>query len=93
LISSICGSGWLADAARLRVLTVCVVRRGVASRVRGSGAQPTLPSRLMLEQLLRLDGELHRQLVEDLLAEAVDDHGHGVFLGCRAAGSRRAGRR
>src|SRR6185503_15199016 len=26
------------------------------------------------EQLLRLHGELHRQLAEDLLAEAVDDH-------------------
>jgi len=26
------------------------------------------------QQLLRLDGELHRQLAEDLLAEAVHDH-------------------
>ena len=32
------------------------------------------PSRLTPEQLLRLDGELHRQLLEDFLAEAVDDH-------------------
>ena len=41
---------------------------------------PTLPSRLTLEQLLRFDGELHRQLVEDLLAEAVDDHRDRVLL-------------
>src|SRR5215831_7809455 len=33
------------------------------------------------EKLLRFHGELHRQLLEDLLAEAVDDHRHGVFRG------------
>src|SRR5687767_420739 len=31
------------------------------------------------QQLLRLDRELHRQLAEDFLAEAVDDHVHRVF--------------
>src|SRR5689334_489311 len=31
------------------------------------------------EQLLRLDGELHRQVEEHLLAEAVDDHVDRVF--------------
>src|SRR6185369_784943 len=31
------------------------------------------------EQLLRLDGEFHRQLAEDLLAEAAHDHRHRVF--------------
>src|SRR5258708_19713603 len=31
------------------------------------------------EKPLRLDGELHRQLFEDLLAEAVDDHRHRVL--------------
>ena len=31
------------------------------------------------EQLLRLDRELHRQLLEDFLAEAVDDHVHRVL--------------
>src|SRR5262249_13983316 len=31
------------------------------------------------EQLPRLDGEFHRQLPEDLLAEAADDHIHGVL--------------
>src|SRR5262249_31554644 len=36
------------------------------------------------EQLLRLDGELHRQVEEDLLAEAVDDQVDGV-LGREAA--------
>ena len=33
------------------------------------------------EQLLRLDGELHGQLVEHLLGVAVDDEAHGVFGG------------
>src|SRR5215468_787638 len=33
------------------------------------------------EQVLRLDGELHRQLAEHLLAEAVHDHRDGVLLG------------
>ena len=33
------------------------------------------------QQLLRLDGEFHRQFGEDFLAEAVDDHGDGVFRG------------
>src|SRR6267378_1697024 len=31
------------------------------------------------EQFLRLDREFHRQLLEDLLAESVDDHRDGVF--------------
>src|SRR6478672_6605914 len=31
------------------------------------------------EQLLRLDRELHRELLEDLLAEAVHDHGNGIL--------------
>ena len=31
------------------------------------------------EQLLRLDRELHRQLAEHFLAEAVDDHVDGVL--------------
>src|SRR6185295_8009372 len=31
------------------------------------------------EQFLGLDRELHRQLAEDLLAEAVDDEVHGVL--------------
>src|SRR5919199_946585 len=35
---------------------------------------------LQSEQALRLDGELHRQLAEDVLAEAVDDQGDGVLL-------------
>src|SRR5581483_4271111 len=33
------------------------------------------------EQVLRLHGELHRQLLEHRLAEAADDHVHGVL--CR----------
>ena len=33
------------------------------------------------EQLLRLDGELHREFLEDFLAEAVDDHRDRVFGG------------
>src|SRR5215472_14638027 len=33
------------------------------------------------EQLLRLDRELHRQLLEDDLAEAVDDHVDRLFRG------------
>src|ERR1700730_8356228 len=36
------------------------------------------------EQLLRLDGELHRQLAEDFLTEAVDDHADRI-LARRAA--------
>src|SRR6266536_3230256 len=31
------------------------------------------------QQLLCFDGEFHRQLTEDVLAEAVHDHVHGVF--------------
>jgi hypothetical protein len=33
------------------------------------------------EQLLRLDRELHRELLEYLLAESADDHRHGVLGG------------
>src|SRR5438093_7157187 len=33
------------------------------------------------EQLLRLDGELHGKLAEDLLAESIHDHGHRVLRG------------
>src|SRR5258707_311561 len=32
------------------------------------------------EQLLRLDGEFHGQLLHDVLAETVHDHGHRVLL-------------
>src|SRR5690606_19982095 len=34
-----------------------------------------------VQQLFRFHRELHRQLAEDLLAEAVDDQAHRVFLG------------
>src|SRR3546814_8072752 len=37
------------------------------------------------QQLLRLHRELHRQLAEDLLAEAVDDQADRVFLADAAA--------
>src|SRR5688572_15241800 len=37
------------------------------------------------QQLLRFHRELHRQLAEDGLAEAVDDHRHRVLLGDAAA--------
>src|SRR5438132_623480 len=56
---------------------------------------PHAPLQAHPQQLLRLDGELHRQLAEDLLAEAVDDHADRVlrledaarvFPGDRAAG-------
>lgn len=33
------------------------------------------------EQLLRFDGELHGKFLEDLFAEAVDDHGNSIFGG------------
>src|SRR5512145_551114 len=33
------------------------------------------------EQPRSLDGKLHRQLLEDFFAEAVDDHRHGVLRG------------
>src|SRR5438067_10495732 len=33
------------------------------------------------EELLRLDGELHRQFLQDLLAEAVDDQRQCVLVG------------
>src|SRR6476619_2249146 len=32
------------------------------------------------KQLLRLDGELHRQFLQDLLAEPVDDQVHRILL-------------
>jgi hypothetical protein len=47
----------------------------------GGRPQPTAPSRLTAQQLLRLDRELHRQLLEDSLAEAVDDEVDRVLLG------------
>ena len=36
--------------------------------------------KLQAEQALRLDGELHRQFSEHVLAEAVDDERDGVLL-------------
>ena len=38
-----------------------------------------LPMEFAAEKLLRFHGELHRQLAEDFLAEAVDDHVDRVF--------------
>src|SRR5258706_13183694 len=33
------------------------------------------------EELLSFDGEFHRQLAKDVLAEPVDDHVHRIFRG------------
>src|SRR5690606_6492642 len=47
-------------------------------------ADPKLADRALeadVQQILRLDRELHRQLLEDLAAESVDDHIDRVFLG------------
>src|ERR1044071_6492954 len=54
-----------------------MVRR-ICITVTASSADAVL--KLQAEQALRLDGELHRQLAEDLLAEAVDDERDGVLL-------------
>src|SRR5690349_18889018 len=51
--------------------------RGRGVRLRSSDSA----LELHLEQVLRLDGELHRELAEDGLAEAVDDEVDGVLLG------------
>jgi hypothetical protein len=47
------------------------------------------------EQLLRLDREFHRQLLQHVLAEAVDDQRHGASSARagRAAGNRTIGLR
>src|SRR3989454_11084362 len=49
------------------------------SRATSDACSPHAPFETDPEQPLRLDGELHRQLLEDFLAEAVDDHRYGVF--------------
>src|SRR5690606_31541641 len=41
---------------------------------------PYAPLELDVEQLLSLDGEFHRELRQDLLAEAVDDELDGLLL-------------
>src|SRR5438034_11020117 len=62
-----CSSGcWLNP----RSLRGAAVARHQSRRERGLSQHP-----------LRLDGELHRQLLEDFLAEAVHDHRYGVFGG------------
>src|SRR3970282_2441122 len=46
-----------------------------------SMALSNTPFQAHTQQFLRLDGELHRQVSEDLLAEAVNDHRNRIFLG------------
>src|SRR5215213_1624922 len=54
----------------------------MVSRISITGAVSSADAVLQLhpEQALRLDGELHRELAEDVLAEAVDDERDGVLL-------------
>src|SRR2546426_8125779 len=54
------------------------------SRATSDACSTHAPFETDAEQPLRLDGELHRQLLEDFLAEAVHDHRYGV-LGRQAA--------
>src|SRR5207244_11125822 len=42
-------------------------------------ASSNTPFKADAEQLARFDGKFHRQLLQRLLTEAVDDRGHGVF--------------
>src|SRR5438445_3188444 len=42
---------------------------------------PNGPLQADAQEVLGLHGELHRQLLEDFLAESVDDHGDGVLGG------------
>src|SRR6478672_4487333 len=61
-----------------------ISRRGRFSEFSVIGSQSSLLSshrafEAHSEELLGLDGELHRELLEDLLAEAVHDHRHGVL--------------
>src|SRR5579883_115144 len=41
---------------------------------------PDTPFQAHAQKLLRFDGELHRQLLQHLAAEAVDDSAHGLLL-------------
>src|SRR5580658_10424366 len=43
------------------------------------GVLPDAAFQAYAQQLLRFYGKLHRQLLEDALAEAVDDHRDGIF--------------
>src|SRR5574341_2146523 len=66
--------------------TWCVRRSDEGPRQRRrwvvfSGPLPDAPLEAHTEQLLRLDGELHGQLAEDLLAEAPDDQRDRVLHG------------
>src|SRR5690606_40548590 len=55
----------------------------IGLRQRASSAHAALQAHF--QQLLGLDRELHRQLAEDLPAEAVHDHRDGVLFGDAAA--------
>src|SRR6185295_14511980 len=59
-------------------LSPAAARRSlISSTIRISSVFCPLPDAALEtdpQQLLRLDGELHRQLLEDLLAEPVHDH-------------------
>src|SRR5581483_3991666 len=57
--------------------------RDSSSRARG-GRSPDAPFEADPDQLLRLDGELHRQMLDHVLDEAVDDERHR-FLGAESA--------
>src|SRR5437868_6989146 len=62
---------WISLTGRRRIrrgLQICAAPAALADRSFEADAQ----------QLLGLDGELHRQLAEDFLAEAADDHVDGV---------------
>ena len=51
-----------------------------------AGPSPHAPFKRDADQLLRLDGELHRQFLDDVLDEAVDDQRDRLLLAeCRAA--------
>jgi hypothetical protein len=98
------GHGGLPEA--VRPITACTSpdgtsrrcpRRILAATRRGrvsSAASADAPFEADLQQLLRLHRELHRQLLQHLAAEAVDDEADRVLLRTgRAGGSRRAGPR
>src|SRR5579862_4523542 len=62
-------------------ITLPLIWRSFTAEARCNLSLPDAPLEAHAQQLLRLDGKLHRQLLEDLLAEAADDHRDRVFGG------------
>src|SRR5215210_8811184 len=68
------------DACRFLIFSISLFRYQIRIVIFAGGSADA-PLEVHGEQLLGLDGELHGELAEDLLAEAVDDHRDRVLGG------------